>query len=207
MSEYREENASEEEYVSGEFDDSHPIPQRTVKRVWHKEYPNRPMPKIEAYNVPERSFKKTLKNEIDTQGRGGEEQEYGHAIPDKHIGGLLIKDEATKTYLILKRANSGDSVHRVVRHEVHHIAHEEGFGSEVHTNIHSRVAYEKQENTYGEKSHPKTVEMEAKDRLYRKNRNTCSDPFNLLNLKPIGNPSDIFFGTKKKSKSKNFLGF
>ena len=123
--------------VSGEFDDSHPIPKTEIKREWKKEYPNRAMPKIEGYIVPEQDFKRTVSYNRRYGSREGELKEYGRHLPLNKITGTLIKDEDTNTYLILRRSNATGPVARTVRHEMHHIAEKEGYGKTVHSKIYS----------------------------------------------------------------------
>jgi hypothetical protein len=127
---------TDDDLVEGEgFDDSHPISKRQVKKEWHKQYPNKPMPKIEAYNVPEKDFIKTVQHNRKYGSRKGEVKEYGRKLPLNRTTGTLIKDESTNTYLILRRSNATGSSSRTVSHEIRHIAEKEGYGSTVHSKI------------------------------------------------------------------------
>jgi hypothetical protein len=126
---------ADDDEVSGEFDDSHPIPQTQIKKEWYKEYPNKKMPKIEGYVVPEKDFKRTVSFNRKYGNREGEVKEYGRHLPLNKTTGTLIKDESTNTYLILRRSNAAGPVNRTVRHEMHHIAEKEGFGREVHSKV------------------------------------------------------------------------
>jgi hypothetical protein len=188
---------SDDEMEDGSFEGDE-VPQSQVRRTWRKQYPNRPMPKIEAYNVPEKSFVKTVQRHREDGGNKAEMREYGRHVPMNKITGTVIKDESSNTYLILHRSNSAGSIHGTVRHEMRHIAEKES-GKEYGEEVHSKVGGGDRE-----------VEMEAKNPRHRNHLSRKSgNPFNMnLNL-PINDPMNAFFGSKKKSKSKSIfdLGF
>ena len=127
--------------VSGGFEGDE-VPQNQIRRTWRKQYPNKPMPKIEAYNVPEKDFKRTVSHNRREGSREGEVKEYGRHLPLNKTTGTLIKDESTNTYLILHRSNASGSVQGTVKHEMRHIAEKEGYGKSVHSRVGGGEAYQ-----------------------------------------------------------------
>jgi hypothetical protein len=123
------------------------VPRSQVRRIWHKDHPNKPMPKIEAYNVPEKSFVKTIQRHREDGGRKGELREYGRRVPMNKITGTVIKDESTNTYLILHRSNSTGSMDGTIRHEMRHIVEKES-GKDYGDDVHSRVGGEDRNISY-----------------------------------------------------------
>lgn len=109
---------------SGEFNYTKKIPSSQIKRIWKKDYPNKRMPKVEGYILPQKDFRSTVQG-FRKDNRKAELKEYGHNLPLNRTVGAVFRDPSTKSFVIIRHERAAGPVSRTIRHELGHIARRE----------------------------------------------------------------------------------
>lgn len=107
---------------TGEFSYTKRIPTSQIKQIWKKEYPNKPMPRVEGYILPPKDFRNTVQHLRKAGNRKSETKEYGHKLPLNKTVGAVFRDPHTRSFVIIRHEKAAGTVARTVRHELRHIA-------------------------------------------------------------------------------------
>jgi len=108
--------------MKGKFKFLKKVPQETIKKVWHQQFPHdKRVPPIRMFVLGREEFRKTAEKERKRLGDTSK-REYGHWLPTKNVQGMLMHEK--RGYLILHEQGGGSPL-ITLTHELHHI-HKKG---------------------------------------------------------------------------------
>lgn len=98
------------------------VPQATLKKVWHSQYPNEPMPHIEMLTQKPREFAKGVKANYSSKLRKESlKREYGCRPPVKNIYGYTTKTKTDYTIVTREGSPKRSPMASIMKHEFKHI--------------------------------------------------------------------------------------